>query len=1564
MASALSSKPTFTMPARYEAVSRLGKGGGGEVWAVRDRVTGRPLALKVLAEDAGEAEVMALVREAVTLSGLEGLGVPRVVAFGSLPSSKRRFLVREIVDGRSLEDVMNSTEGEWLRPIASAADQLTVLHRAGLFHGDIKPANIIVGDDGTGTLVDLGLATPWREGGSRAKGLTPKYAAPELLIGDPLTVRGEVYALGATLADALGARGEELTRTTREALARIAARATEEEPQSRYPSIDELASALKSAAKLETRAFDEAAAWPVLGMDASAQSLTAEVARLAPGTVLAVVGPRRSGRTTLIRRLSWSLGVSGAPVANVEPGRPGVGAISSREVVDLELGVWGGADAPVSGLVVVVDDLAGLDADASSVLERASRAGARIVVVGDEAAASAIARDGADGVRVFEVPPLDDTSASELVKRAVPSLPDRLARHLLDRVQRRPGQLRAFVKRLGGHAVTSVEEIDEIIDASSRRSVPPSSRSREDALAELRRALDTGRFDLASETLDTLNEPKDDGETVDFAIARARIFLARGDALNAAKVLDAVAGVARGTTPAEKTAAAKPSGKASTTAPASASSTTPSSEGPHLRAWLTARARTYVRAGDFAQAAKLAEEAAAAPPGGRDAQSADALAVGGVALAYLGEEARAIAALEEAVAVAKRMHDARVEAVALGSLAIAHQRGGRTKEARDAYEAALASAEKARDAWTLATTRLNLAGIAKADGDLAQSLVHLEAALDMGRRAGALMAVQQALFNLANLDLYLGRYARAGASIERLAEQRDKLSPNARAQLLGLQAELATRMGEIDRGARLYDLCAEAYDAVARPLDAAEARLEGILTKLGTPGETSMSADAMALGRELDTVRAKVGEGGLREHEPLAFIVKGSLALVRGDENVAREALDEAHKRASESGQREWAWRALDARARLASSQGATALARRDTDAALAMLEETAAKLPRDLREVFWNDPRRRALRQAHTATMPALSSSMSSQWPPAQASRSGRGPTITTARTGHSGISSMGAPLPEGDRLARIFEITRDLAREHDLERLLVRVTDHAVGLLAAERGLIVLVNDEGGVVAHTARDSKGEEAAQNFSRSVAERVIKEGEPVIATSARDDARLAQAVSVHQLMIQSIACVPIRGAPPAGKTIGALYVETRLRPGVRFREELPTLAAFADQAAIAIEGARLIDENRRRADELQIANEELTEAKDKLAEILGRRTEQLHTARRDLKQARSELRSHFGYAGLVGTSAAMRKLYALIERVRDTDVPILVTGESGTGKEVVARAVHIAGPRAKQPFLGVNCGAIPANLLESELFGHVRGAFTGAERDRKGLFREAENGTILLDEIGEMPQKMQAGLLRVLQEKTVRPVGGVKEEPCSARVIAATNRELSHMVAEGTFREDLYYRLHVIELKIPALRERAEDIPALIDHFLTLFSARHKRERKTIERTAVRRLQAFDWPGNVRQLEHVLLNAWLLSEEDEITIDDLDLPSASVRSVLAGPSLSPPAAASTISEPRTNASSTSTVRARTQEEYRDAEKEKILAALTRCNWNRVQAAKMIGVPRRTFYRRLKEYGIV
>jgi serine/threonine-protein kinase PknK len=402
---------------------------------------------------------------------------------------------------------------------------------------------------------------------------------------------------------------------------------------------------------------------------------------------------------------------------------------------------------------------------------------------------------------------------------------------------------------------------------------------------------------------------------------------------------------------------------------------------------------------------------------------------------------------------------------------------------------------------------------------------------------------------------------------------------------------------------------------------------------------------------------------------------------------------------------------------------------------------------------------------------------------------------------------------------------------------------------------------------------------------------------------------------------------------------------------------LPTLSALADQVAIAIETARLVGENARRASELEKksaelekANQELAVAHAELEELLGHRTEQLEATRRDLRSARAVIKGHFGYEGLVGRSEAMRRVYALIDRVKDTDVPVLVMGESGTGKEVVARAIHNAGSRAKKPFVGINVGAIPEHLLESELFGHVRGAFTGADRDRRGLFREATGGTILLDEIGEMPAKMQAGLLRVLQEKVVRPVGGTREEAVSVRVIAATHRDLESMVTVGTFREDLFYRLDVVEVHVPSLRERIEDIPLLIDHFLGIFAARYGRERRSVSRAALRRLMAYAYPGNVRQLENILLNAWVLSDRPELDVDDFELSEAR-----------PPVRLAPVADVTSAAESQRKVVS--LEAHKSDERERILSALQAASWNRVKAAKLVGLPRRTFYRRLKEYGI-
>jgi transcriptional regulator with GAF, ATPase, and Fis domain len=1467
------------------------------VWSVRDRVTGERLALKVLAQTAGAPEIEALVREAVALSGLEGLGVPKVVAFGALPDG-RRYMVRELVEGRSLEDVLQGL-GPWIEPIASACDQLTVVHRSGLLHGDIKPANIIVGESGRGTLVDLGLAAPWREGGTRPQGLTPKYAAPELFEGEPLTVRAEVYALGATLSEALARRGEELPDDARIALAKVAARATEASPVARWPSVDELASALRHAVQgLGLKAAASPAGespWPVVGVEGPSHALLQLVQSLEAGAATAIEGPHGAGRTTLLRRLAWSLGVGGQPVATI-------GALSSgmamAEAVELELAQAVGPELAQGGkrpAFVLVDDGEQLDAGSKAALRGASERGARLAVVGPRAVVEELA---AGTCAVFEVPPLGVDEAKDLLHRAVPSLPERLQARLVERTEGRPGALRAAVRNLAGRAIVSEEDIDHALGPI----VVPGAMDRGRALEMAERSLTMGRLEDAARSLDVLGEARGDTERVRIGLARARIAMGRGDTPGGVAELEKIAGAAATT---------------------------------HLRGWQLLRARAHLRAGEYAEAAGLARSVI--ETGSEDGLVSDALSVRGVVLAFTGDDPAAREALEEALRVARVSRQPRLEAVALGSAAIVHQRAGRTGHAREAYEASIAAAEKARDAETVAAMRLNLAMFAHGEGDFAQALAHLEAAVDMGKRAGSGVVVTQALLNLANLDLYLGRWARARASIEQLAAGRDTLAPAARAQLLGLEAEHAARTGDVARGASLYEAAAEAWTAQGRAHDAAESRLEGLLVRVrsgGAGAQNGAREDVRVLAQELDATERRLGEAGLGEHAALAEMVRGAIAQALGDEERAKRAFDRAIELARRDGRREWAWQALDARARLAAALGSMATARRDSDAALEMLEETAAKLPRDLREVFWDDSRRRALRQGHVATVatPNLPGRLLSQ------------------------AASISLAKPAEDRLARILAITKELASEHDVPRLLQRVTDHAVALLGAERGLVVLVGEKGELEAHAARVRSGDdEPHARFSRSVADRVIASGEPVVTISARDDERLAEAVSVHKLMIQSIACVPIRGAPPLGPTIGALYVETRLRPGVRFQEELPTLGAFADQAAIAIENARLLAENRQRADELVSANTELAAARDQLERLLGRRTVQLAEARRGLKEARAELRNHFGFADLVGTSAAMRRLYALIDRVKDTDVPVLITGESGTGKEMVARAVHTVGPRgrARKPFIGVNCGAIPANLLESELFGSVRGAFTGADRDRRGVFQEADGGTLLLDEIGELPMKMQAGLLRVLQEKCVRPVGGTLETAIDVRVVAATNRDLAEMVTQGLFREDLFYRLHVVELHVPPLRERVEDIPPLVDHFLSIFSTRYRRERKTVARDALRKLCAYPWPGNVRQLEHVLLSAWLMGDKNEIGATDVELPAPVLRSV-------PAAKATTSQAPPASAG----VRPSSEAEFKGAERERILGALTASNWNRAQAAKMLGVPRRTFYRRLKEFGIL
>ena len=894
---------------------------------MKDRITGARLALKVLAEDAGDAEVLALVREAMALSGLEGLGVPRIMAFGSLAGGARRFLVRELVVGQSLADLLE-VEGDttWTHALAKASAQLTALHRAGFLHGDVKPANVVVGAEGQATLVDLGLAAPWREGGTLPVGLTPKYAAPELFEGEPLTVRAEVYALGASLAEGLERRGHELANAPRRALAAIAARATEEAPGARFPSVDEFESALRLAVGLPPTLFEREAAWPVLGVEISAAELVASAAGLRPGQVLPVVGPPGSGRTTLVRRLAWTLGVRGHTVATFDAQH---GAMSPREVLELQLGERG-AEGRSQARYLILDDVDGLDEEARDVVKRAlsegrasspsrPRSGSRTRLGGARAAVhGATARRRVRG---------RSRSPRDAVSAELPSLSSRREEHGVPRHSAR-------------------------LDATAARS---SARL---GGRDGRGALPGAAVDAA--VVDPGAGAAKGGE------ARRHGSLRRGG--ERAPLGRAVAREGRGGSRCARSRACRirPRRRPGGARPPRHRRARGQGDAAPPRMAGHAGSRVSPR-GSLRRGRSPLDRGARRRAGDGDAVAADAIAIRGLSFVYDGRDTLAREELDRAVLLAQSLKDRRIEAIALCSLAIAQQRGGRNDEARATYLLSLAAAEEARDASTVATVRLNLSNLAQLDGDLKGALLHLEAAVDMGRRSGALVAVQQALLNLANLDLYLGRYARAGASIEALAKSEDELGPVARADLTGLRADLEARTGDATLAGQLYAACATARSAQGRVLDAIEAHLEGMLVRVKAPGAT-----AAALGQELDALKEQVKGGGFLEHQALADLVEGTIALAWGEEAAARTAFDRALASAEKAGRKEWAWRTLDARARLLSTQGSMALARRDVDDALAILEEIASKLPRDLREVFWDDPRRHSLRQAHYATSPA----------------------------------------------------------------------------------------------------------------------------------------------------------------------------------------------------------------------------------------------------------------------------------------------------------------------------------------------------------------------------------------------------------------------------------------------------------------------------------------------------------------------------------------------------------------------------------------------------------------
>jgi transcriptional regulator with GAF, ATPase, and Fis domain len=491
-------------------------------------------------------------------------------------------------------------------------------------------------------------------------------------------------------------------------------------------------------------------------------------------------------------------------------------------------------------------------------------------------------------------------------------------------------------------------------------------------------------------------------------------------------------------------------------------------------------------------------------------------------------------------------------------------------------------------------------------------------------------------------------------------------------------------------------------------------------------------------------------------------------------------------------------------------------------------------------------------------------------------------------------------APAPAATAPGRVeamqglVRFSERLLAARDFSRLLDELLDALLEATHAEKGFLILL-EAGRMEVKAARNLAREtieNAVSRVSDSIIQRVAATRRPVVVADALHDTQWSSSSSVVNLKLCSVMCAPLMCE---GEPFGVIYLGNDSVVSLFDEKDLEVLTIFTAQASLLVENARL-----------------------------------LHGLRQENEALRQVVQQN-QFGEIIGAGGSMREVFRRIEKVAATDVSVLVTGETGTGKELVAREIHRRSPRTGGPFVAVNCGAIPENLLESELFGHVRGAFTGAIATRGGKFQAADGGTLFLDEIGDMPPQLQVKLLRALQERTVTKVGDARAEPIDIRVVAATNKVLEDEIKAGRFREDLYYRLNVISILLPPLRDRGDDLVVIARFFLQKYAREFSSRARSFAPAATVALRKYPWPGNIRELENRVKKAVVLAEKPVVGPEDLDLGPDSLAPVL--PLL------------------------QAKEEF---QKRYINEVLDRNGGNRTKTAKDLGVDPRTIFRHLEK----
>jgi serine/threonine-protein kinase PknK len=1565
---------------RYRVRRLLGEGGAGTVVAALDVLTGEEVALKRVAL-ASPALAAAFRAE---LGALKGLAHPNLVRLLDIGVARDEGGVFGLYTAPVLEGIdlaRYAGERSWpdiVEAIAGALSGLDALHRNRVLHGDVTPQNVLVGARGA-TLIDLSCAHSLDA--SAAHGFdaplgavrgTPGFVAPEWLRGERGDVRSDLHALGRTIEVLAERHRDPLPPRLR----KLASRLVAEDPAARPVDLREVFDLLDRP----PIAHGVSDASRTLGREAILgrleEALEAFAARVPGPRVIALRGAPGSGRTRLLSELKWSAQTRARVEEAIGRGRlsGALARIAGREVRDEGdlIAMLRALRAGAAPIVLVCDDL-----DRAPPEEQAlARALATLLEPGDPLLLATTTLDRAPrlaGAIEIEVPPLaPDAVRAWLAGRVPASRIEEMVRAL----RGIPGEISAALRRgprgpseeLDAErlSVAARERLAELaVGATAEVGDPPAIELEaaglarfEDGVFRLARAADVeaARRALGDDAIRRAHARL--AERSERPVDRARHLLGAGRArevealvLSRALATDSAsiaAEVARITDRWEVVAACatmlEDAGRADEairalararrrlgrapdevyllaaraqlklSRPAIALRHLARARAPHLRADATLeRARAHVLIGEHERAETLARTVLA-EAGDSPSTAARAHELIGIALAYRGDPA-ADAHLDEAE---RDTSDVRARVRARSYRAIAAYRRGALDDAADGYRRALELAREHRLLDQIASAALNLATIEHRAGRFGGALELYEEARELSAALGMPRAEASVRANLAQLYLEIGAFdrARALAASARELAGRHALPFTARAAEL-VEAELDLREGDLDRASsRLVEL-RRGFERSERELGETwilEARVA--LRSAVDPRVSARADDALAAARRAIEV------AGATDLWPRLGLALAEHHARRGAVATAIEELERAAGRAA--GEADLRATIEAALARVGRASGARHAAEAHERAALALWDRCAATLPAELREAFERHPdRAEVFDRARTVIAERDRAPL-----PTNAERD-RAPRPTNAErdrappTGPAPGGLLGAA--EGLRAhetERLLELAGNVARARDADQILELAMDAAIELTRAERGFVLLRRD-GELAVAVARNIDREDLAHSttkYSRSIAERVVALGETVLTTDAREDARFAKERSVHAMQLRSVLCVPVRSRDGV---LGALYLDNRFERG-RFDDRGGRLlAGFADHVAVALTNARLRSELERRTLELERERERITA-------LLDARTREVE------RLSRHVLAPEPGsFHGLVGRTPAMRRLFTAVERLAGAPVSVLIEGESGTGKELVARAVHAAGPRAGLPFVAVNCGAIPETLLEAELFGYVRGAFTGADRDREGLFVEAKAGTLFLDEVGEMPEPMQVKLLRALEEREVRPIGSNRSIPVDARIVCATNRDLAEQVRAGRFREDLYYRLAVVVIDVPPLRDRIEDVPWIARSILARIDARCELTPGAIER-----LIAYPWPGNVRQLENALRAATVFARGKRIDADELVLPARLDRDGAIGVAV-PGGSAREEDEPT-----------------------RLRRALERNDWNVSRVSRELGIPRMTLYRRLREHGLV